>query len=130
MSSEARYSITIKINGDLFTVRGDTPEEFATNVESATALILSVRTLQRNATHESETALAKNASAVEVPFPEPVQQAAMNGDLYNTVFPAAAGNFCKHGARNYKEGFNKAGKPYKGWYCPQLSPECPVVWAK
>lgn len=128
--SEAKYSITIKINGDLFTVRGDTPEEFAKNVEDATALILAVRTLQRNAQQESETVLARNATATELPFPEPVQQAAINGDLYNTVFPAVAGNFCKHGARNYKEGFNKTGKPYKGYFCPQLSPECKVEWVK
>ena len=33
---------------------------------------------------------------------------------------------CQHGARLYKEGVSKAGKNYKGWFCPQNS--CQAQW--
>jgi hypothetical protein len=35
---------------------------------------------------------------------------------YDTAAPA--GKTCAHGAMKYKEGTSKAGKPYKGYFCP------------
>jgi hypothetical protein len=126
--NEARYSVTIKINGDLFTVRGDTAEEFAENVSKAHSVIDAVKGLQAN----SGTPVAQ-PTAAPVTKPAPVgQQALVNAfgdmDLYNVQ--VSSGHTCPHGARVYKSGTNKAGKPYKGWYCPQLSPDCKVEWVK
>lgn len=129
MSTEARYSITIKIAGDLFTVRGDTQEEFATNVAAATGLIGAIRVLQKDATAEFEVALAKKAVAYEVPMEQPKPAQPMNGDLFAV---ATTPYDCEHGRRTFKEGTNKQGKPYQGWFCPHpvISEACPVKWGK
>lgn len=34
---EAAFSFTTKVNGDLLTVRGSTPEEFKTNLQALTS---------------------------------------------------------------------------------------------
>lgn len=131
MSAEARYSITIKIAGDLFTVRGDSQEEFAANVAAATNLIGAVRALQHDATAEFEVALAKKAVAYEVPLdqPAPAPTKEIDGDLF--AAPTTPYD-CQHGRRVFKEGQNKQGKPYQGWFCshPILSEACQVKWGK
>lgn len=53
----------------------------------------------------------------------------------STPAPAAGGNACRHGAMQYKEGTNAAGKPWKGWMCsaPQGTPKeqkCDPIWVR
>ena len=35
---------------------------------------------------------------------------------------------CGHGERVWKAGKNKAGKPYRGWFCPKGADGCTPVW--
>ena len=46
--TEANFSFTTKINGDLFTVRGNTIQEFMQNVESARTAVASVTSLAQS----------------------------------------------------------------------------------
>jgi len=130
--NEAKYSLTIKINGDLFTVRGDTAEEFSQNVTNAHAIVDAVKALQA---FSGGVAVAPKVAQTTPTYTAPVvsgEQAIVNTfgemDLYNVQ--VSNPHSCPHGARQYKQGVNKAGKPYKGWYCPQLSPDCKVEWVK
>lgn len=44
--------------------------------------------------------------------------------------PAAGGGpACQHGGKVWKEGQNKAGRPYKGWFCPANVNGCAPTWA-
>lgn len=44
--TEARFSFTTKVNNDLFTVRGDTIDEFVSNLEESVAAVTAVNELQ------------------------------------------------------------------------------------
>ena len=51
-----------------------------------------------------------------------------------TVAPVGAGNACKHGPMNYKEGVSAKG-PWKGWMCsaPKGTPQelkCATIWVR
>lgn len=64
--------------------------------------------------------------------PTTTQQAVANlnaAGIDTTVVPQQAGNACAHGPMNYKEGVNKAGKAYKGWFCTVPRSSCSPIWA-
>ena len=58
-----------------------------------------------------------------VPFPQGQQAPMQPGQ------PAYPGN-CAHGQRVYKEGTNKSGKPYKGWFCGSNVQGCSPEWVR
>jgi hypothetical protein len=79
-----------------FVVRGNDFEQFVVDVEAIKRTFLEQKT----------------APVVPVqPVPEAVPAA--------TKICANCGS-----KRTYKEGINKAGKPYKGWFCPLPKAEC------
>ena len=126
MSDTAAFSFTPKINGDLFTIRGNTWAEFATNVD----------TVLDNAQLVAEklTALSALASAAPLvntpptPPPAPPPPPAANGWGNAPTAPAAAPSAppsfaqaavpqCRHGERKAvsKSGANGL---WKAWFCP------------
>lgn len=126
MSDTAAFSYTPKINGDLFTIRGNTWAEFATNVD----------TVLDNAQLVAEklTALSALASAAPLvntpptPPPAPPPPPAANGWGNAPTAPAAptgappwfaqaAVPQCRHGERKAvsKSGANGL---WKAWFCP------------
>lgn len=46
--------------------------------------------------------------------------------------PAGAAPSCAHGARTFKSGISKAGKPYKLWACPSFdrNDQCAPEWVR
>lgn len=116
-TTEAKYSFTTKINGDLFTVRGDSFDEFHTNLAHAganlQAFITDVSVLQaaghaaplvNNSTPAAPAWAAPQATGWEQASPPP---AAAN----------AAVPVCAHGPRTPRAG-NGTNGPYKAWFCP------------
>jgi hypothetical protein len=65
---------------------------------------------------------AAGGSANTAPKAQPDRMAAPSGET----------KFCKHGARDYKEGVSKAGKTYKGFFCTSTDrdDQCGPDWAK
>ena len=119
MSNEANFSLTTKINGDLFTMRGDTWDEFHNRIaEAATnlqAFITDVAIIQ---------AAGHAAPVVNVATPAaPAPAVASDGwDSPAPAFAQAQVPSCKHGPRTaraatYKSG-PRAGQPYRAWFCP------------
>lgn len=71
-------------------------------------------------------------AAVDLVFPASVQsprQTVTHPQAQSTPSDAPT---CKHGAMKYKEGTNKNGKAYKGWFCPAPygQTQCDVQWIK
>lgn len=126
MSDTAAFSFTPKINGDLFTIRGNTWAEFATNVD----------TVLDNAQLVAEKLTALSALAAAAPLvntpppppPVPPPPPAANGWGNAPAAPAAptgappsfaqaAVPQCRHGERKAvsKSGANGL---WKAWFCP------------
>lgn len=125
MSAEANFSFTTKINGDLFTVRGDSFDEFhshlATAVDKAQALITDIGLLQ--AAGHATTAVVTAAPAA------PAAPAAASWDTpaaapAATPFAAATVPSCNHGPRVARGGVSAKG-PWKAWFCntPKDTPD-------
>ena len=62
--TEAKFSFTTKVDGDLLTARGDTAEEFSYSLGVAKNLVAEVRALQR-AARDSDTPTHDQAVASE-----------------------------------------------------------------
>lgn len=126
MSDTAAFSYTPKINGDLFTIRGNTWAEFATNVD----------TVLDNAQLVAEKLTALSALAAAAPLvntpptppPAPPPPPAANGWGNAPTAPAAPPGVppsfaqgavpqCRHGERKAvsKSGANGL---WKAWFCP------------
>lgn len=134
MSSEAPFSLTVKIHGDLYTVRGDSWPQFNDNLTSALLEIGRV----------SEYILAAhavNALAVDQPAPasppantwEPAPQQGpppvWAQPAQDTTPPAPT---CVHGPRKYVTGSGAKG-PWKAWMCPTpkgTPGQCAPEWIK
>lgn len=138
--SEANFSFTTKVNGDLFCVRGNTPEEFAANLTAVVtnelidyALAFQEAAQATNAPKPSATAVAKEVlgarpAAVATPRPAPAPQAAPKPDGSTPT--------CAHGEMSWKEGISgpnskNPGTPYKMWACPSpnRADQCRPIWA-
>lgn len=127
MSSESTFSFTTKINGqDLFTVRGDTYDEFLTNLVFASNNI-GVRQLldTLNQSEEQAVATITNAlGATVVASPAPAFTAAMPAAVVAPTVTAVAapsiggGKVCSHGQMTAKQGVGKDGKTWRGYMCP------------
>lgn len=140
--SEPRFSFTTKINYDLLTVRGDTFEEFAVNVDAFldhTNMLVDKLTALQGAlnaaplVHVESAAPAAPATppAAEVtsgpsPWGAPTTQAAPAQPPAS--FHQAAKPTCTHGYRVPRAA--KDGK-WKAWFCPtsQGDPnKCEPIW--
>ena len=118
-NAEAPISFTTKINGDLFTIRGDDPATFLTRLEAFNMFASVSNFIAQYNGEEPVPAVIANA------FPEAKIVPQNTGD--------AGSPSCSHGPRVYYKGTNKSsGKPYTAWFCS--SPDkndpnkCPPVW--
>lgn len=114
--SEANFSLTIKVNGDLFTIRGTTLDEFTMNLggvlESATGLIGDIAVLQA-AGHAAQLTQPQQPQ-----YQRPAQQPAAPQFPSNAqpAQPQQAGHVCQCGfpmkLRNGQYGsFYSCSKP-------------------
>lgn len=134
-STEANYSFTTKINGDLFTVRGDTWDEFHTNLAQAganlNAFINDVAFIQAG----GHAAPVVNTATPPASSPDWAQSTPPSQWATPTPPPAAtAGSTptCIHGPRNAKSG-NGAKGEWKAWMCPTpkgTPNQCQPVWVQ
>ena len=147
MSSESNFSFTTKIDGDLFTVRGDTFAEFVSNVSEASgsfAMANLLNVLNKEsvinteqavanvvqqfpaATVVSDTGLPPQAPAqtfAPVPPPQAAAPAAPTGE-----------KTCAHGPMKLQPAgiSKKTGNPYNAfWACqwPDRATQCKAVSA-
>lgn len=136
MSSEANYSFTTKINGDLFTVRGDTFEQFhnhlAEAVSNAQALITDIGLLQA-AGHATPAvvAAAPAAQTYAAPVAEaPVAPSTPAGGGWGA--PAPVKPMCTHGPRTGRSGSGPKGE-WRAYFCPTAKGtpgQCDPQWLK
>lgn len=149
--NEATYSVTIKVNGDLFTVRGNSYDEFVENVTAAKSAVGFIKALQGGNT---AVAAPSAADVVAAAFPgatvvsetpvaaAPAAAIEVIKDRYGNEWtyghpdapdlPDGRGKYAK------KKGMSKAGKAYTGWFDPAKGPkpfqpgavEAETIWAK
>lgn len=147
--TEARFSYTTKIRGDLLTVRGDSAQEFKNNLD---AFLFNNDILdQINNVHEVAQTYGNGATPAAAPAAAPTvtvdQAAATVAAAFNAAAPAAApaagpqaveqqtdkwGKLYTKGLPNAPvvpngpmlllEAKSKAGKPYKCWVDPLEGP--------
>lgn len=145
--TESRFSFTGKLNGtDLFTVRGDSADEFAVNMKAAIAAINNARELHQALS--GTNGLTSMDKAIEVLTDAGLAPTAVAGaievlkDKYGNEWtyghpdapdlPDGRGKYAK------KKGVSKAGKTYVGWFDPAKGPkpfkpgatEAETIWAK
>lgn len=149
--NEATYSVTIKVNGDLFTVRGNNYDEFVENVTAAKSAVGFIKALQGGnvavaapsatsvitdafpgATVVSETPAAPVAAAAIEVIMDRYGNEWTYGHPDAPALPDGRGKYAK------KKGTSKAGKAYVGWFDPAKGPkpfppgatEAETIWAK
>lgn len=139
MSSEANYSFTTKINGDLFTVRGDSFEQFhahlAEAVANAQSLITDIGLLQASG-HATPVVVAAAPAAPATPPPAPVQAAeapiAPATPQQGWGAPAPVKPMCTHGPRTGRSGHGAKGE-WRAYFCPTAKGtpgQCEPEWVK
>lgn len=130
MSSESNFSFTTKVEGDLFTIRGDSFSEFVTHL-SETAGVVAVNNLLNvlnRLTPQETQAVAVIQGAIpativtydadKVNAPAVPQQTSFAPVPPPAVAPVVAGTTsCIHGVMNAKKG-NGAKGEWRGWFCP------------
>lgn len=127
--TEARFSFTTKVNGDLFTVRGDNFVEFKTNLSDAVLgldpILADIGILQAAGHAVPVVNVAAPVSNTWEPAAE--QRPAPSWAPQPTTPPPAAQGFggqgaaprCLHGERTFRSGVSKAtGKAWQAWFCP------------
>lgn len=146
--TEAKLSFTAKIDGDLFTVRGDTIPEFVNSLGLATQAIEHARTLQAHArgqqgnistpSHDQAvatvTASLPVAAVVEYQQPQAAAPQVVNAsgvqietDKFFRKFHYGlpSPHTSPRGPMLLMEAKSKAGKPYKAWVDPSEGPRWP-----
>jgi hypothetical protein len=149
-SQESNFSVTFKVNGDLFTVRGDDPATFRANLDTVILTDLAEKVLTAQQATQDAAGIApavatiqQSVAAPATAAPAPVYQAPPV-EAAPAVAPAQGGvetvvdkwgntwiyglpqaPALPDGRGNYalKQGKSKAGKPYKGWFDPSKGPK-------
>jgi hypothetical protein len=140
-TTEATYSFTTKVNGDLLTVRGDTKDEFALNLANLhddQVLIEMISSLQQKfkPTSVAEIQAAFNGTVIPDPLaskptpPAPVRPAGFSPMPSNA--PTGVVPMCEHGPMRFvKGGMSKTtGKGYPAFYScsmPKGQSQCKSV---
>ena len=153
--TESTFSYTGKLNGqDLFTVRGNTVQEFTANLQAATLAVAAASDLQMTLlSRTGQTNMDKAITALQDAGlnPQPVSAPSTQStpqaievvkDKYNNEWtyghpdapdlPDGRGKYAK------KKGVSKAGKAYVGWFDPAKGPkpfkpgvaEAETIWTK
>lgn len=141
MSTESNFSFTTKSpTGDLLTVRGDSYQEFVTNLMAANAIpsIFQLLNALTNATEVEAAAIGTVVqtlggqveqtptydATVAAPSHVPAAVAPQFAPVPPAAAPAAApaaqgGKMCQHGTMVYRTGTNaNTGKAWAGHFCP------------
>jgi|LakMenEpi03Aug12_release.lakeMendotaPanAssembly.Ray.scaffolds.fasta_scaffold327476_2 hypothetical protein len=140
-TTEATYSFTTKVNGDLLTVRGNTKDEFALNLANLhddQVLIEMISSLQQKfkPTSVAEIQAAFNGTVIPDPLaskptpPAPVRPAGFSPMPSNA--PTGVVPMCEHGPMRFvKGGMSKTtGKGYPAFYScsmPKGQSQCKSV---
>jgi hypothetical protein len=137
MSTEANFSFTTKVNGDLFTVRGDDLQQFAANLEAvADNAQLVAETLTKIQAIGAAAPLVNTAAPTPPPAPAPAAPAAPGWGAAPAAaappaaFAAATVPSCQHGPRTPRSGASGKG-PWKAWFCPTpkgTPGQCDAIW--
>ena len=149
--TESSFSYTGKLNGqDLFTVRGNTVQEFTANLQAATLAVAAASDLQMTLlSRTGQTNMDRAITALQDAglSPQPVsanepQAIEVVKDKYGNEWtyghpdapqlPDGRGKYAK------KKGVSKAGKSYVGWFDPAKGPkpfkpgvaEAETIWTK
>lgn len=134
-SGESGFTITLKGGSGYWVpwivVRGATAEEAKQNlrdmIESelhrVTAAASGMFMEKVGESAPAKAAPAKPAAAPTAPLPAGWSPAPSGG---------GSGQTCRHGARTYKVGTSKAGKPYRAHFCPSpdRNDQCDPVWVQ
>lgn len=142
--SEANFSFTSKVNGDLFCVRGATPDEFIANLTAVVTnelidycLAFQEAAQAAGAAKQSGVAVAKDVLGARpapqaTPRPAPAPQPAPAP----VDKPEGSTPTCAHGQMTWREGLSgpnskNPGTPYKMWACPSpnRNDQCRPIWA-
>lgn len=158
-STEANYSFTTKLNGDLLTVRGDSAEEFFNNIENLDSDTLAAIGQLQEAARAVSVVTAAVAQPVAAPAPdlgqfqglqpETIGGAPATGSLETIAdtwgnqwtygLPDAPDLPDGRGKYALKAGVSKkTGKPYKAFFDPAKGPkpfpkgqyEADPIWPK
>lgn len=140
-TTEATYSFTTKVNGDLLTIRGNTKDEFALNLANLhddQVLIEMISSLQQKfkPTSVAEIQAAFNGTVIPDPLaskptpPAPVRPAGFSPVPTNA--PTGVVPMCEHGPMRFvKGGMSKTtGKGYPAFYScsmPKGQSQCKSV---
>lgn len=140
MHTEAPFSFTLKVSGDLFSIRGNDFFEFVSNLDKATDAIGSIRTLQTAASGAtqslSEAAVMQSLQSAGFSpqiVSEPAEQAPQTqtyggptektdkwGNKYLAGVPDTG--FCSHGPRVKATKTSSKGTVYTAFVCVNDSP--------
>jgi hypothetical protein len=127
--TEARYSFTAKVGpkGDLFTVRGDSIQEFGSNLEAVAdhAQLVAEALAAVQAIGESTPLVNVDVPVVQTNVAPPAPPAAPGWGAAPAAAPsappaafaAASVPSCQHGPRTPRSGQSAKG-PWKSWFCP------------
>ncbi len=125
MSTEAKFSFTTRLGSDLFTVRGDTVEEFIANLDGSVHAVGNAQNLQAVSTAigglGGGTVVSQQPAPAAAPAPTPAPAAAPAG------VPVP---MCSHGQRVYKTGSGKKGQ-WQAYFCAaskDAPDKCDPVW--
>jgi hypothetical protein len=129
--TEANFSFTTKVNGDLFTVRGNTIDEFKENLVSCVVTEIGehVKSLQeslnggaspQSAIDTAAKYLGAVATGTAAPSPAPKASSSSTAPV------------CKHGQMTGRSGQGAKG-PWKAWMCPSpkgTADQCEPQWVR
>lgn len=122
MSAESNFSFTTKVEGDLLTIRGDSPDEFIKNLVSLGTVPAVANLVSIIDGVAAVQAVFPGSTVIESPQPTPVAPAQPFAPVAPPPSAAPAtptGPVCKHGAMTHRTGTNKAnGNSWSGWFCP------------
>ncbi len=144
-STESNFSVTFKLNGDLFTVRGDDAATFRGNLDAVILTDLAEKVLTAQQAAHDAAGIAPAVAQVQQSVAAPAQAAPAPAYQAPAAAPAAPqgvetvadrwGNTWIYGLPQapalpdgrgqyaLKQGKSKAGKPYKGWFDPAKGPK-------
>lgn len=129
--TEANFSFTTKIGGDLFTVRGSTVDEFKENLVASIVNELGdhIKGLQESLGHNVTPQSAHETAAKYL-------GAVATGTATPSPAPKATGSsptpVCKHGSMSGRSGQGAKG-PWKAWMCPSpkgTPDQCEPQWVR
>jgi hypothetical protein len=111
--TESNFSFTTKINGaDLFTVRGNTYDEYVNNltqVYNIPAVRYLLDSLNGMSNEEAVQAIVDVFDAQVVSTPAPA--------VVTPTPTVGGGKTCKHGVMKARQGTGKDGKIWRGYMC-------------